>query len=99
MYYDNLGQFVNQAQGDITVADFNLLKTTESVAGDSVAVQLTFLPFSREGNLLATGAYIMRGSLRIHDTQGMVGSQGEPIILIPVDKRITSRFGFLRTRK
>lgn len=98
MFYDNLGQYLNKAQGGISVADFDLLKTTESVAGDSVAVQLTFLPFSREGNPLGTGAYIMRGYLRIHDIQGVQGSQGESIILIPVNKRISSRFGFLRSR-
>jgi hypothetical protein len=97
LFYDNLGQFVNKAEGDVGPQDFEKLRATES-AGDSVIVQLTFLPLAEDGHALGTGAYIMRGTLRIQDQAGIKGSQGETITLVPVERRLVTRFGYLRKR-
>ncbi|MDB5049060.1 MAG: fibro-slime family protein [Fibrobacteres bacterium] len=96
-FYDNLGQFVNVAEGKVGVEDFEKLRATEKV-GDSVLVQLTFLPLSHDGSAIGTGAYIMRGLLQIQDQQGLKGSQGETITLVPTERTIISRFGFVRAR-
>lgn len=94
-FYDNLGQFVNRAQGEVSPQDFEKLRLTETV-GDSVLVQLTFLPVAHDGRALGTGAYIMRGVMRIHDQTGIKGSQGETITLVPTERTLVSRFGYVR---
>lgn len=96
-FYDNLGNFVNKAEGKVGPADFERLRATEKV-GDSVLVELTFLPLAQGGSIIGTGAYIMRGILKIQDQQGLKGSQGETITLVPVERSIVSRFGFIRSR-
>ncbi|GEM_PF-7100671 len=95
IFYDNLGQFVNRAEGEVDPDAFEKLRATEKV-GDSVMVQLTFLPVSHDGNAIATGAYIMKGLLQIQDQKGIKGSQGETITLVPTERTIISRFGFIR---
>jgi len=94
-FYDNLGQFVNQSQGDVTADRFNKLESTELV-DDSVVVQLTFLPVAKNGNLIATGAYIMRGTLLLDAQNKIIGTQGEAINALPKKEEIISRFGFIR---
>ena len=96
-FYDNVGQFVNKAEGDVGPADFEKLRLTEA-AGDSVLVQLTFLPVSHDGRALGTGAYIMRGVMQIHDQAGVKGTQGETINLVPTERTLVSRFGYIRKR-
>lgn len=96
-FYDNLGNFVNKADGKVGPDDFEKLRATEKV-GDSVLVELTFLPLAHGGSIIGTGAYIMRGVLKIQDQQGLKGSQGETITLVPVERSIISRFGFIRSR-
>ena len=94
-FYDNLGQFVNKAEGDVDPVRFEALRAGTK-AGDSVAVELTFLPVSREGNTIATGAYIMKGILQIRDQAGLKGAQGEDVKLAPTERNIVSRFGYMR---
>lgn len=94
-FFDNLGQFVNKAEGKVGTAEFEKLRATEAV-GDSVLVELTFLPYAKNGNAIATGAYIMKGILQIQDQQGVKGSQGEMINLVPTERALISRFGFVR---
>ena len=94
-FFDNLGQFVNKAEGDVDPVRFAALRARET-SGDSVVVLLTFLPSSREGNTIATGAYIMKGVLQIRDQPGLKGSQGEEVSLAPTERNIVSRFGYLR---
>ena len=97
-FYDNVGQFVNKAEGDVGPADFEKLRLTE-LSGDSVLVQLTFLPLSHDGRAIGTGAYIMRGVMQIHDQAGIKGSQGETINLVPTERTLVSRFGYVRKRE
>jgi fibro-slime domain-containing protein len=97
LFYDNLGQFVNKAEGKVGPAEFERLRATEA-AGDSVLVELTFLPVSHTGAALATGAYIMKGLLRIEDQKGIKGNQGEAVTLVPTERTIISRFGYIRGR-
>jgi fibro-slime domain-containing protein len=94
-FYDNLGQFVNKAEGDVDPSRFEALRA-EGTVGDSVIVSLTFLPVSRTGNGIASGAYIMKGVLRIRDQPGLKGPQGEQVMLAPTERTIVSRFGYLR---
>ncbi len=95
VFFDNLGQFVNRADGEVSPENFEKLRSTEKV-GDSVLVQLTFLPYSKDGNGIGTGAYIMKGVLQIQDQDGIKGSQGETIKLVPTERTIITRFGFIR---
>jgi fibro-slime domain-containing protein len=94
-FYDNLGQFVNKAEGEVDPVRLEALRVPGS-ADDSVVVQLTFLPISREGNLIATGAYVMKGTLRIRSRTGLRGSGGEEVVLAPTERNIVSRFGYMR---
>jgi fibro-slime domain-containing protein len=94
-FFDNLGHFVNKAEGNVGPEGFEKLRATEAV-GDSVLVELTFLPYAKDGNAIATGAYIMKGILQIQDQQGLKGSQGETITLVPAERTLISRFGYVR---
>jgi hypothetical protein len=94
-FFDNLGQFVNKAEGEVDPDAFEKLRATEKV-GDSVLVELTFLPVSFDGSAIGTGAYIMKGLLQIQDQKGLKGPQGETITLVPTERTIVSRFGYIR---
>lgn len=94
-FFDNLGQFVNRAEGSVT-ADQLALAHAGALGQDSVHLQLTFLPIAMDGNTIATGAYIMKGILTILDLPAYKGSQGEDLIVVPAATTLVSRFGFLR---
>jgi fibro-slime domain-containing protein len=94
-FYDNLGQFVNRAEGNVDPVRFEALRAFETVQ-DSVQVDLTFLPVSRSGNTIATGAYVMKGLLKVQNQPGLKGPQGESVVLTPSETKIVSRFGYMR---
>ncbi|MDB5104402.1 MAG: nlpC [Fibrobacteres bacterium] len=97
LFFDNLGQFVNKAEGQVVPEAFERLRATDKV-GDSVLVELTFLPVASDGRAIGTGAYIMKGILQIQDQKGIKGSQGETITLVPTERNIISRFGYIRNQ-
>ncbi|MDQ3000269.1 MAG: fibro-slime domain-containing protein [Fibrobacterota bacterium] len=93
--FDNLGQFVNSAEGELTPAGFEAIRAGQKM-GDSVKVRLTFLPVSKSGQVFATGAYIMKGIVQIRGQAGAKGDQGEEVRIQPIDQAVVSRFGYLR---
>ncbi len=93
--FDNVGQFVNKSSGEISPVQFSQLRLTES-KGDSVLVKLTFLPISDKGNLIGTGAYIMKVEITIHNQLGSTGPQGEPVKISAPPKLFTFRVGYIR---
>jgi hypothetical protein len=96
-FFDNLGQFINRAQGEVNPSQFQALRATQS-PDDSVAVKLTFLPISRDGRALGTGAYIMKGTLQLQNQEGLKGTQGETVTLAPSERTLVSRFGYVRKK-
>ena len=94
-FFDNLGQFVNRAEGTVTAEQLARVQATVG-PGDSTRLELTFLPIAADGNAIATGAYIMKGTLTILDQPVYKGSQGEDLVIKPVATTLVSRFGFIR---
>lgn len=93
--YDILGQVVNRAEGELSQAGLDRLRGAGK-PGDSVTVRLTFLPFSRDGQTLGTGAFVAKVTVSAKGAPGAVGSQGESLPNIPQVRSMVSRFGFIR---
>ncbi len=97
--FDNLGTFVNKADGEINAAQFAQIRAMAPNPNDSIPVYLTFLPIARDGNAIGTGAYIMKGTISVREQPGQItGSQGEVLSIKPKSKNIVSRFGFIRNK-
>ncbi len=95
--FDNLGQFVNRAEGSVP-ADRLALIPRGGGPDDSARVEMTLLPRAADGNALATGAYILKGRVDILDQPVYQGPQGEDVLIIPVGRSLVSRFGYVRER-
>jgi fibro-slime domain-containing protein len=94
-FFNNLGQFVNKAQGEVTASQILRAQGAGS-PNDSSYIRLTFLPFATDGNAIATGAYIMKATLNIPAQPVFQGSQGEDLIVAPTSTTMVSRFGYIR---
>jgi hypothetical protein len=90
--YDNFAQFVNQQSGQIDSAAWNALPKK----GDSAVVVLKILPFSKDGQALGTGAYILKLSVQALGDQVTKSASGESIIVKNAHRQYVSRFGYLR---
>lgn len=90
--FDNFGQFVNDQKGSIDSTVWNKLTKT----GDSAEVVLKFLPFSKAGQPLGTGVYIMQLKVTAKGDQVTKNSAGETIVVRNARKEYVSRFGYLR---
>jgi len=90
--YDNFAQFVNQQSGQIDSAAWNGL----SKKGDSAVVVLKILPFSKDGQALGTGAYILKLNVEALGDQVTKSVSGESIIVKNAHRQYVSRFGYLR---
>jgi fibro-slime domain-containing protein len=93
-FHDHLGAFVNEAERGFSEAEWESMR--KASPGDTVTVRLLWYPVARNGNRLATGAYIVQG--RLWTREGPVkGPGGEPVELGPARLTIPPRlFGFLR---
>lgn len=90
--FDNFGQFVNQWNGVLDSAAWNRL----SKSGDSAEIYLRIKPFSKSGQTLATGAYILKLDIRALGDQVTHGADGESIVVKNAHREYVSRFGYLR---
>jgi hypothetical protein len=90
--FDNFGQFVNDQKGSMDSTIWNSL----AKAGDSAVVVMKFLPFSKSGQPLGTGAYIMQLRVTAKGDQVTKNTAGETIVVRNARKEYVSRFGYLR---
>lgn len=90
--FDNFGQFVNDQKGSMDSTVWNSL----AKQGDSAVVVMKFLPFSRSGQPLGTGAYIMQLNVTARGDQVTKNTAGETIVVRNAKKEYVSRFGYLR---
>jgi fibro-slime domain-containing protein len=93
-FHDHLGGFVNEAERGFSEAEWVSMRRASP--GDTVTVRLLWYPVARNGNRLATGAYIVQG--RLWTREGPVkGADGGTVELGPSRLAIPPRlFGFLR---
>jgi fibro-slime domain-containing protein len=93
-FHDHLGGFVNEAERGFSDAEWESMR--KASPGDTVTVRLLWYPVARNGNRLATGAYIAQG--RLWTREGPVkGPDGATVELGPTRLAIPPRlFGFLR---
>jgi fibro-slime domain-containing protein len=93
-FHDHLGAFVNEAERGFSEAEWEAMR--KASPGDTVTVRLLWYPVARNGNRLATGAYIAQG--RVWTREGPVkGPDGETVELGPARLAIPPRlFGFIR---
>ncbi len=90
--YDNLGQFVNRSDGEMTAEDW--AKVAKS--GDSASLQFKIVPVSRDGQQLGTGAYLMHANITAMGDLVTKNSAGESIIVRNAKTEYLKRFGYLR---
>ncbi len=89
-FFTNTGEFINRAHGSVTAGMMGLLP----VAGDGRrAVSLMWYPVSEKGNLVSTGAYVVKGWIRSNPASEAVG----PAAACPEEKtNLLSAFGYIR---
>jgi hypothetical protein len=93
--FDNLGHFVNRTEGEVPAGQ--LARVPRAIgADDSTRVELTLLPFASDGNPMATGAYILKGTVSILGQAAQKGPQGEDVLIVPAAQAVVLRFGYLR---
>ena len=90
--FDTFGQFVNEQSGSVDSAAWNRLPKK----GDSAVVILKILPFSKDGQALGTGAYILQLNVRAQGDQVTHSVTGESIVVKNAHRQYVSRFGYLR---
>jgi hypothetical protein len=90
--FDNFGQFVNDQKGSMDSTVWNKL----AKQGDSAVVVMKFVPFSKAGQPLGTGAYIMQLNVSARGDQVTKNTAGETIVVRNAKKEYVSRFGYLR---
>ncbi len=90
--YDNIGQSVAMGRGEITLATWNSM----AKSGDSAAIQLKLPPLASNGQLLGTGAYVMRVLITAQGDQITKNSAGELIIVKNSKREYFKKFGFIR---
>lgn len=89
--YDHLGQFVNSSSGAVDAAEWAAMPRIR----DSVAVVMSFLPVTRDGKPLGTGAYILRATLSMQAGEFPDG-RGETVKVAAGSSTLINRFGYLR---
>ncbi len=90
--YDNIGQSVAMGRGEITLATWNSM----AKSGDSAAIQLKLPPLASNGQLLGTGAYVMKVLITAQGDQVTKNSAGELIIVKNSKREYFKKFGFIR---
>ncbi len=90
--FDNLGNYVNSAKGVMNPLDW----TKALVAKDSAIMQFHFLPVSKDGRPLGTGAYILKGFIRGGNNTVSKNKDNEDILIKSNTQNILNRFGYRR---
>jgi hypothetical protein len=90
--FDNIGQVVAKGKGEITLATW----TSMAKAGDSATIQMKLPPLASNGQLLATGAYVMRVLITAQGDQVTKNAAGELIIVKNSKREYFKKFGFVR---
>ena len=86
--FDNLGQFVNNTEIEVTREDLQSGKLARDPVTRAYLLRLGWLPVSRDGNRISTGAYILRAQFKYGlDARDYV-ERGSQIKV--------SRFGYVR---
>ena len=91
--FDNLGNFVNSAEGAVDAAKWQTMPRK----GDSVAVVMSLVPVAKNGAMIGSGVYIMRATInsQASGSKDQAGNQ----TLIPASSRMfLNRFGYVRSR-
>jgi hypothetical protein len=89
--YDHLGNFVNKSTGSVNAAQWQTLPKK----GDSVGVLLSILPVATNGALIATGAYILKATIKTIATSSK-DSTGVERKTLPTSRLMVNRFGYVR---
>ncbi|MEO7427286.1 MAG: fibro-slime domain-containing protein [Fibrobacteria bacterium] len=86
--FDNLGRFVNKTEVVITKVDLHSGKLARDPATRAFLMRFAWYPIARDGNLISTGAYILRSKFRYGMDPGDNVEPGAQIQVV--------RFGYLR---
>ncbi len=89
--FNNLGEFINKTQIEITKEDLRSGKLARDPATRAFLLRFAWYPVAADGNLISTGAYILRSKFRY----GLDPSDN----VAPGSDIRTTRFGFLRGGK
>ena len=90
--FDNLGQFVNESRQEFSDAQWDKLPKD----GDSAFVSIHYLPLSKSGQNLATGAYLMKMEVTGAGGGLRTNSSGETVVMKASRHEYFKRFGYIR---
>lgn len=94
-FHDHLGGFVNSAEREFTLDDWDRIKAASP--GDTTWVRLMWYPVSRIGGKLGTGAYIVEGEMFSRDGAMVPGQGGEIVRVRGASYRLDPKlFGYIR---
>ena len=92
-FFTNHGEFVNRARGEVTA---EMLRNLKAEADGRRSVSLMWYPVSRGGNMVSTGAYVVRGWLRTLPKANPI-EPGHLAASCPEARyNLLSTFGFIR---
>ena len=90
-FFTNQGEFVNRAKGEVSADMFRLGLPAE---GGRRTVSLMWYPVSTQGNLIGTGAYVVKGWIK---TAPKIPGSADPASACDEAKaNLLSAFGYLR---
>jgi hypothetical protein len=90
--YDNLGHFVNEAEGEVTAEEYAALPKN----GYNAKALISILPVSKSGRLIGSGVYIIRGVISTHGDRVTRNAEGEEVRVESKKKNLVQRVGYLR---
>lgn len=92
-FFTNQGEFVNRARGEVTA---EMLRDLEAGADGRRSISLMWYPASRGGNLVSTGAYVVRGWLRTRPKANPIEPGHRAAACPEARYNLLSTFGFIR---
>ncbi|MDB5103670.1 MAG: hypothetical protein JWP91_1359 [Fibrobacteres bacterium] len=91
--YDHLGAFVNKTKGQIDEA---MMARIAQDAEGFRSIRFRWIPVAANGDAVATGAYILKGTVLNKENESQKGAQGESQVLKQSQTAVFATFGYLR---
>lgn len=88
--FDHLGNFLNSMDGKVDSLKWEGMRNN----ADSLAVAMSILPVSHDGQLFATGAYILRATLTTRESVRVTAGRTERISA--ASRSMVNMFGYVR---
>lgn len=88
--FDHFGHFLNGMKGAVDSLQWERMRGN----ADSLAVALSILPVTRDGQRFGTGAYILKAVLTTRESARL--DPGKPAVVTTVARQMLNKFGYAR---